>query len=61
MDLFSDTQSLVFDSNLNLSAVARGAGVKQRWLHRYMKGDYKDVGVKKIQKIRKFLYERDGA
>jgi len=55
MDLFTDTQKLVADSNLSYRTIANHTGLGERWLRRYMKGDYQDVGVRRLQKLRDYL------
>lgn len=55
MDLFTDTQKLVSQSGLSFAQIAAGAKIGERWLRRYMANDYKDVGVRRLQKLRNFL------
>ena len=61
MDLYTNTQMLVKASSETMPIIARNSGVGYRWLHRYMQDDYKDVGVRRIQKLRKYLLRDDMA
>ena len=57
MDLFKDTQDLVTSSGLSLPHIAKQTGLGHRWLHKFVRGEFKDVGVRRIQKLRNYLLD----
>ena len=38
-----------------VSDLARATGLKQRWLHRLLAGDFNDPGVRKIERLHRHL------
>ncbi len=55
IDLYSDTQSMVKACEAPLTVIARDADVSIRWLHRYLNDEYDDVGVRRVQRLRKVV------
>jgi len=53
--LFERTIQLAKSSGMTVPQICRGTGLRQRWLHRLLDGDFKDPGVNKIQKLYEFL------
>ena len=58
-DLFSDTQNMVRDCSLSTIEIAHRSEIGERWLFRYIAGDYQDVGVRRLQKLRDFLLQHE--
>lgn len=61
MDLYEDTQGLVRTCSAPLTVIARDAEVSIRWLHRYLNNDYEDVGVRRVQRLRKVVDKLNSA
>lgn len=59
-DLYSETLRLARESGKTVPDLARATGLKQRWLHRLLAGDFQDPGVRKIERLHKYLAGRDG-
>ena len=58
MDLFTDTQKLVADSGIHYNTIAKVVKISPRWIYRFMNDEYKDVGVRRIQRLRGYLLEQ---
>lgn len=54
-DLYSETLRLARESGASVPDLARATGLKQRWLHRLLAGDFQDPGVRKIERLHKHL------
>lgn len=54
-DLYENTIRMIRDSGLPLIHIARGAGVKHRWICDLMIGRFTDPGIKKIQRVNNYL------
>jgi len=54
-DLYSETLRLARESGETVPDLARATGLKQRWLHRLLAGDFQDPGVRKIERLHKHL------
>lgn len=54
-DLYSKTIRLAKASGLSVADISRGTGLKVRWLNRLLAGDFKDPGVRKIERLCTFL------
>lgn len=57
-DLLTETQHLFEVAGVAIPEISRDTGLKQRWLHRLFKGDYQDPGVRKIEKLHRYLSAR---
>lgn len=58
-DLYSETLRLARESGETVPDLARATGLKQRWLHRLLAGDFQDPGVRKIERLHKYLVGSD--
>jgi len=58
MDLYTDTQKLVLDSDESLVQIAKSVDVGERWLRKYVKDEFQDVGVRRLQKLRNYLLDQ---
>jgi len=58
MDLFTDTQKLVLESKETFAQISQSTGLGERWLRKYAKGEFQDVGVKRLQKLRNYLLDQ---
>jgi predicted transcriptional regulator len=56
-DLYSETMRLAEASGLSVAGLARATGLKERWLHRLLRGDFQDPGVRKIERLHTYLTE----
>ncbi len=54
-DLYSETLRLARESGESVPDLARATGLKQRWLHRLLAGDFNDPGVRKIERLHRHL------
>ena len=58
MELFTDTQKLVAESGIHYNTIAKAVGISPRWIYRFMNDEYKDVGVRRIQRLRVYLLDQ---
>ncbi len=58
MDLFTDTQKLVHDSGESFAQIAQATDLGERWLRKFIKNEFDDVGVRRLQKLRNYLLDR---
>lgn len=56
-NLYSETMRLAESSGLSVAGLARATGLKERWLHRLLRGDFQDPGVRKIERLHTYLTE----
>ena len=54
-DLYTETLRLARESGESVPELARATGLKQRWLHRLLAGDFNDPGVRKIEKLHRHV------
>lgn len=58
-NLVEKTVRLAKQSSRPVSEICRAAGVKQRWYHRFLAGDFSDPGVNKVIRLFGVLSESD--
>jgi len=54
-DLVSETQCLARNSSMTVSEICKAAGIKSRWYHKFIAGEFKDPGVSKVQRLHEVL------
>lgn len=52
-----ETLELVEKSDLPITVICKGAQVSTRWYHKLIKGDIRDPGVKRIQRLYDYLVQ----
>lgn len=57
MDIYTDTQKLVQESGQSLSQICAATKLGERWLRKYLNNEFKDVGVRRLQKLRRYLLD----
>ncbi len=50
-DLYGETMSLINSSKMTPEEIAEKAGLKSRWLRCVIKGEIKDPGALKLQRV----------
>ena len=53
--LLEETLELLRTSNVPLASICENTGVKLRWLHRLLDGDFTEPGVNKIERLHDYL------
>lgn len=54
-DLYTNTLNLARELRLSPSIVSREAKVGLRWYHKFLNEDWKDPGVKRVQRLHDYL------
>ena len=55
--LLKKTMGLLQRTDIPLATICLKTGVKLRWLHRLVNGDFTDPGVNKIERLHSFLVD----
>ena len=61
MTMYEETQALIRESNIPLSVISQDNGISVRWLYKYLNNEFKDVGAKRLESLRKYLIEAQKA
>ena len=58
MDDFTRIQLLVRNSGLPFKQIAEGADVGERWLRKFVDGDFADSGIRRLERLRVYLLDQ---
>lgn len=56
-DIYSDVMARLASCPLTIDQLAEGAGVNRHWLAKLRLGKFDDPGVKRMQKLHRYLVE----
>lgn len=56
--LLDRTIDLIHESDFNVSRMCADLDISTRWYYRFMRGDFDDPGVKRIEKIHDYLLKQ---
>ncbi len=54
-DLMTETMRLARECEWPVAAVCQAAGVRPRWYHKFIAGEFSDPGVTKVERLNKAL------
>lgn len=56
-DLYSETLRLLREDRRSVRAISEECGINYHWLSKFRQGHFKDPGVRRVQRLYRFLNE----